>query len=121
MPDIMTYIMQPYSEDPEKLERILQLEGWDEHNASVKAMKEGVLLTNEHWGVLEYLQNYYLENGWPNSARKMVRIMDEAFSEHGGKQFLYRLFPGSPVKQATRIAGLPSIPEPGATAQGYEL
>jgi len=51
----------------------------------------------------------------------MVRIMDGAFSEQDGKQFLYRLFPIAPVKQATRIAGLPSIPEPGASDHGYEL
>lgn len=121
MADIMTYIMQPYCEDPEKLERILQLEDWDENAASVKAMKEGVLLTYDHWNVVEYLQDYYLENGWPESAREMVHIMDEAFSEKGGKQYLYRLFPISPVKQATSIAGLPAIPEPGARAHGYQL
>jgi tRNA 2-thiouridine synthesizing protein E len=117
----MTYIMQPYSEDPDKLERILRMEGWDETDTSVKAMKEGVMLTYEHWAVVDYLQQYYLENGWPGTAREMVRVLDEAFSEQGGKQYLYRLFPGSPIRQATRIAGLPSIPEPGARAHGYEI
>lgn len=121
MPDIMTYIMQPYSEDPDKLERILQLGDWDQNDTSVKAIKEGVMLTYEHWAVVDYLQKYFLEHGWPNTAKDMVRVLDEEFSEQGGRKFLYQLFPASPIKQATRIAGLPPIPEPGARAHGYEV
>ncbi|MBD3671512.1 MAG: TusE/DsrC/DsvC family sulfur relay protein [Gammaproteobacteria bacterium] len=121
MQHVMSYIMQPYSEDPDKLERILELEEWDENVASVKAMKEGVLLTYDHWNVVEYLQDYYLRNGWPDSARVMARKLDREFSEQGGKRFLYTLFPKAPLKQAARIAGLPAIRETGSSAHGYEL
>lgn len=121
MSDIMTYIMHPYSEDPDKLERILELQGWDENIASVKAMREGLILTDEHLSVVEYLQSFYIENGWPDNARQMARIMDDDFSEQGGKRFLYQLFPKAPLTQATHIAGLPTLPETDQKSQGYEL
>jgi sulfur relay (sulfurtransferase) DsrC/TusE family protein len=57
--------------------------------------------------VIQRLRDYYLENGSVESGRELGDILDEAFSDQGGRQYLRRLFPQGPVTQGMRFAGLP--------------
>jgi tRNA 2-thiouridine synthesizing protein E len=109
MPDINTYIMHPDSgsKSPEMLDRELVIREWSKEAAQVLSEKEGVELTQDHWRVINYLQEYYLLHGWPQSIHTLAQKLDEAFADHGGARFLYQLFPGGPLAQGCRLAGLP--------------
>ena len=42
-----------------------------------------------------------------------LEMLNEVFAGHGGRKYLWRLFPGGPVTQGLRIAGLPLPPHSG--------
>lgn len=71
------------------------------------ADKEGIALTEEHLGVIECLRDYFLEFGEAEKGRDIEEMLDEVFAGHGGRKYLWNLFPGGPVTQGMRIAGLP--------------
>jgi tRNA 2-thiouridine synthesizing protein E len=109
MPDINDYISHPESSStsPEMLDRELTLNDWNKNIAEKQSEKEGIVLTQEHWQVISYLQDYYLHNGWPQNAHTLTKKLDAAFTSQGGGRYLYTLFPGGPLSQGCRIAGLP--------------
>ena len=83
------------------------LERLDEIQVHKVADSEGIVLSNEHLGVIECLRDYYLENGEAEKGRDLEEMLDEVFAGHGGRRFLWNLFPCGPVTQGMRIAGLP--------------
>ncbi len=75
---------------------------WSEEVAAALAKVEDVPeLTEDHWKVVNYLRDYYLEYGVAPMIRKLVK----------GTGFklgvIYELFPSGPAKGACKIAGLP--------------
>ncbi|MGB5307636.1 MAG: TusE/DsrC/DsvC family sulfur relay protein [Arenicellales bacterium] len=89
------------------------LDELSEVNAREMAGKEGIELTDEHLGVVECLRDYYLELGEAENGRDLEEMLNEVFAGHGGRKYLWRLFPGGPVTQGLRIAGLPLPPHSG--------
>jgi tRNA 2-thiouridine synthesizing protein E len=79
---------------------LADLSQWDKDVALVIAKEEEVELTDAHFRVIEWVQNQF-KTGEALSVRsiKGSGIIDI-------KQF-YALFPGGPLKKATRIAGIP--------------
>ncbi len=69
-----------------------------------------MILTDEHWEIVIYLRERYREHGDAASAREILSELEEGFSGGHGRRRLYELFPGGPVSQASRIAGLPLPP-----------
>jgi TusE/DsrC/DsvC family sulfur relay protein len=73
---------------------------WTKDIAVEIAREEGIVLTDQHWAIMEFLRNRFL-NGDILSIRSI---------NHSGvidvKTF-YQLFPGAPLKKATKIAGIP--------------
>ncbi len=86
-----------------------ELQAWDEDRAREIASAEGLELTDAHFKVIQKLQDYYLDNGQAENGRELGDMLDEAFSEQGGREYLHTLFPEGPVAQGMRIAGL-SVP-----------
>ena len=84
-----------------------ELAPWSEATAKELAAKEGIELSPEHWEVVCYLRDHYEECGLAPSGRSLLQCMEEKFAAPGGGKYLYRLFPGGPVSQGSRIAGLP--------------
>ncbi len=76
-------------------------EAWDKDFAYYVKEQEGISeLTEEHWKVIHYLQDYYKKNG----IAPMVRIMTKVT---GYKlKHIYELFPSGPGKGACKMAGL---------------
>jgi len=81
---------------------IQQPDLWDEEVAKALAKTEGVEeLTEEHWKLVNYLRNYFLEYGVAPMIRKLCK-------ETGFKlKKVYELFPSGPAKGACKVAGLP--------------
>lgn len=73
---------------------------WSIEIAQAIAAEEGIELNNDHLPVIEYLQEQY-RNEVPLTIRKVGKsgVVDI-------KGF-YALFPGGPLKKASRIAGIP--------------
>jgi tRNA 2-thiouridine synthesizing protein E len=84
-----------------------------EERVNEMAEKEGITLSNEHLGVIECLRDYYLEFGEAEKGRDIEDMLNEVFDGHGGRKYLWKLFPGGPVTQGMRIAGLPVPPHSG--------
>lgn len=81
---------------------------WSEPMAVVIAENEGITLSPEHWEVVRFVREFYLEFNTSPAIRMLVKAMANTFGEEkGNSRYLYRLFPKGPAKQATKIAGLP--------------
>ncbi len=89
------------------------LDGFGGTHVRAMAGKEGIDLTNEHLGVIECLRDYYLEFGEAKKGRDLEVMLDDIFDGHGGRKYLWHLFPNGPVTQGMRIAGLPVPPHTG--------
>ena len=75
---------------------------WNEGVAADLAKTEGVDdLTDEHWKVVNYLREYYLEFGVAPMIRKLCKSTGFKLNK------IYELFPSGPAKGACKVAGLP--------------
>ncbi len=88
---------------------LVSQDDWDKDVAEAIAAAEGLALTPDHWDVIDYLREAYLEhNGEQPNNRAILKAMQEKWT---GRQVdnktLFDLFPGNPSKQAGTIAGLP--------------
>ena len=93
-------------------------EDWDENAALDMAREDGLELSENHWESLRALQEYCSRHDCNKySVRELHDALDEKFHERGGYKFLYRLFPGGPIAQGCRLAGLE--PPAGAIDKGF--
>ncbi|HHY94154.1 MAG TPA: TusE/DsrC/DsvC family sulfur relay protein [Firmicutes bacterium] len=77
-------------------------EAWNQDLAAFLAKMEGVdNLTEDHWKVINFLRNYYLEFGIAPMIRKLCK--ETGFN----LKYIYELFPSGPAKGACKLAGLP--------------
>ncbi len=93
-------------------------EGWTRDAAADTASAEGLSPSDDHWEVVRALQEYFARHDdAPNIIlRELCDALEEKFHISGGMEHLYELFPGGPVSQGCRIAGLeppPNITDPG--------
>ena len=89
---------------------LAELTDWSESVAQDLARQENIQLTNAHWDVIHMLRDHYRLHGLAPHARQLLDGLEERFHQEGGKKFLYQLFPGGPVTQGSKIAGLPLPP-----------
>ena len=77
-------------------------ENWNKDWVQYVKQQEGIdELNEEHWKVIEVLQDYYKKNG----IAPMVRVLSKLT---GFKlKHIYELFPSGPGKGACKMAGLP--------------
>ncbi|MFV8782771.1 TusE/DsrC/DsvC family sulfur relay protein [Microbulbifer sp. SA54] len=85
-----------------------ELSDWTPEVASALAHSEGIELTDAHWEVLELLQAFYREFELSPAMRPLVKYITlHLGSDKGRSIYLMQLFPPSPAKVASKIAGLP--------------
>lgn len=72
---------------------------WNKDIAVEIAKEEGIELTEEHFKVLEFIRE-------KNSAGETLTIRKLGKSGITDIKGLYKLFPGGPLKKASRIAGV---------------
>ena len=82
---------------------------WDKDVAQAIAAADGLTLTQDHWDVIEYLRDAYLNhNGEQPNNRAILKAMQDKWSgRRVDNKTLFELYPGNPSKQAGKIAGLP--------------
>lgn len=90
-----------------KDDRETETGNWSQDVAQALANKENIELSEDHWDVINFLRNRYIEQGDPESARDVAEELERHFSDRGGNKTLRKLFPKGPVAQGSRIAGLP--------------
>lgn len=81
---------------------------WVREDAIKIAREESLELTADHWEAIRAIQNYYAhhEDEAVINLRDLHDALDEHFHQQGGLKFLYTLFPGGPITQSCRLAGL---------------
>jgi tRNA 2-thiouridine synthesizing protein E len=84
----------------------LSEQSWNRERSANLATSEGFELTDQHWHVISYLREQYLEQGLPRFARTTARALNKRFAAQGGNKYLHNLFPGGPVTQGSRLANL---------------
>lgn len=82
---------------------LINSEDWDREVAKVIAEKEeGIKALDEnHWAVIDYIRDYYLEKNLAPMVRKVCKATGFQL------KYIYSLFPSGPAKGACKVAGLP--------------
>jgi len=80
-------------------------EDWDINVAAETAKTDGVNLSDDHWDLIIALQEYYKKVDYPN-VHQIKDALEEKFHSRGGMKYLYMIFPGGPVAEGCRLAGL---------------
>jgi tRNA 2-thiouridine synthesizing protein E len=85
-----------------------RLEDWSPAVAEQIAAAEGIDLGPRHWELIELLRAYYREFDSSPAMRPLVKYCRQRLGEDKGRSiYLLSLFPGSPAKLGSKIAGLP--------------
>jgi tRNA 2-thiouridine synthesizing protein E len=125
--------MQEYSNTPQSMDEVLHPgadvayqvpdfpsapKGWSKSHAEEKAAEEGLAFSDDHWEAIRLLQEYFARhaNGRINP-RELHDALDEKFHTRGGLRYLYEMFPGGPIAQGCRMAGLKA--PAGSTDTGF--
>ena len=81
--------------------------GWTQEIALNIARHEGLDLGEDHWEALRALHEYYAKHeDITINMRELHDALDEKFHGKGGIKYIYLLFPGGPLAQGCRFAGL---------------
>jgi len=88
---------------------LINPEHWTKNISFVIADLDQLMLSNDHWFIINYLRQFYQE--FPTikipAMRVLIKTMREQLGvEKGNSIYFHRLFPGGLV-QACKIAGLP--------------
>lgn len=77
-------------------------DAWNDEIAAALAKTEEVEeMGEDHWKLVRYIREYYLQFGSAPMIRKLCK-------ETGFKlKYIYEMFPGGPAKGACKVAGLP--------------
>ncbi len=87
---------------------LLHLEDWNKAAAQVLAEQEDIVLDNRHWEIIELLREFHTTFELSPAMRPLVKyIQSKLGPEKGRSIYLMLLFPPSPARVASKIAGLP--------------
>ncbi|MGV8836731.1 TusE/DsrC/DsvC family sulfur relay protein [Cellvibrio sp.] len=87
---------------------LINLNDWDKEVAKALAAQENISLTPEHWEIINLLQEFYREFELSPAMRAFVKYTEKKLGPEKGKSiYLLQLFPPSPARIASKIAGLP--------------
>ncbi|MEY6432131.1 TusE/DsrC/DsvC family sulfur relay protein [Thioalkalicoccus limnaeus] len=115
MTTTMRDILNPGSNEPDA-EFPNAPSDWTRATAEATAGNEGLALGADHWATIQALQSYFARNERPNM-RELQDALEERFHASGGLRYLYALFPGGPIAQGCRLAGIE--PPAGAVDKSF--
>ena len=105
----MTYEVNGRTLEATESGYLVNQDDWDKDVAQAIAAADGLTLTQDHWDVIEYLRDAYLNhNGEQPNNRAILKAMQDKWSGRKvDNKTLFDLYPGNPSKQAGKISGLP--------------
>lgn len=87
---------------------LANLDDWDRATASAIAAQENIVLLHAHWEIIALLQDFYREFELSPAMRALVKYTEKKLGPEKGRSiYLLELFPPSPARIASKIAGLP--------------
>lgn len=95
MPPPATQTVSPYAPAEWSLEKAVEM-----------AEAEGLVMTEEHVKVLLDLQDYFFHHAEHVNLRELRDALEEEYHIDSGIKHLHELFPGGPIAQGCRLAGL---------------
>jgi TusE/DsrC/DsvC family sulfur relay protein len=83
--------------------------GWSPAAAVRNAEEVGLHPGEPHWEAIRALQEFFARHDEEPGIhiRELHDALEERFHDRGGMKYLYELFPGGPIHQGCRLAGLP--------------
>lgn len=92
----------------DKLGFLRNLDDWSVDVAEQIARCEGISLSEQHWELIRLIRSYYQEYDSSPAMRPLVKYIAKNLGpEKGRSVYLLSLFPESPAKICSKIAGLP--------------
>ena len=84
------------------------IDEWSKELALDIAKTESLELTEQHWDIINYLRDEFINNhGNQPNMRNITKAMKAIWGGKVDTKSLYNLFPMDPSKQAGKIGGLP--------------
>lgn len=107
MYDINKFIANPSLVNRDAEGFLADLPHWSPRIAAQMAKEGGIELSDAHWDVIYRLREIFREEGPGWTARDVTQRLEGDFASAGGRRHLYELFPGGPLAQGCKLAGLP--------------
>lgn len=106
---MLTFNNQPLALDKEGF--LKNLSDWNKDVATQLALHEKIQLTEAHWEIINLLRDFYQTFQISPSMRALTKYVGQRLGpDKGRSMYLLKLFPDSPAKLASKIAGLPKPP-----------
>ena len=87
---------------------LIDLNDWNEHLAEKIAQAEQISLTSPHWELIHLAREYYDAFNLSPEMRPFIKWLNQKIErETINSLYLLKLFPDSPAKMISKIAGLP--------------
>ena len=85
---------------------------WTRDIAVALAGDEQLDMSETHWGLVDYVREFYEKNQIHPTMHLLVRDLGKSLGksfqeEKAYVKYLYQLFPTDPIKQLCKVAGLP--------------
>jgi tRNA 2-thiouridine synthesizing protein E len=87
---------------------LTNISDWNQDIARAIAQQDNLTLTDDHWHVINFLHNFYLQYNAMPTMRVLVKELTKQMDEKKGNSiYLNSLFPQGLMRQASKLAGLP--------------
>lgn len=87
------------------------IQQWNQALAIQIAEDENIILTDAHWQLIHTAREYFQQFDISPEMRPFVKWVKQQLGEEKGRSiYLLSLFPQSPAKLISKIAGLPKPP-----------
>jgi len=83
---------------------LVEPQDWTETLAEALAAEEGLTLSDEHWTVIEFMRQSYIEKQIAPDVRHVIKHLSKVHSV--GRNRIFELFPYGYVQQACKISGM---------------
>ncbi len=83
---------------------LLEPDDWNAEIAMELARREGILLTDEHWEVMDFMRDHLRDHRVAPDVRHVMRYLSQ--KRGAGRNRVFELFPYGYVQQACKIAGM---------------